>query len=235
MGRHIVVVFLLLWFGSPGASARISRAQPPSKPAAAFTQYLPLMQYPAIIEAVKTVQGVWGDYPTLYYVYGYVRNLTAEPLYSVSIDLEVTIYYPEDPPLLPYAEIVQVTPALTATLPGQINPFTYELWLGKASASIGPIVGVSARSWESGDVYEPLTISGYTYEGSIVNGTVRNDSSQPLHHARVGGVELARCQWREAVLGADTLLPGQETSFSMNNYCGVDEDIIIIGQGAYQP
>jgi hypothetical protein len=44
-----------------------------------------------------------------------------------------------DPPSPPYTEIIHITPALTATLPGQINPFAYNLILGKASALIGPI------------------------------------------------------------------------------------------------
>jgi hypothetical protein len=218
MVRYISVIFLLLSFVIPVAPAGNRPTQAPSTPTDTFYQYLPLIDNHAIIEAVKTVQGVFEGYPSDYYFYGYVRNLTTVPLYHVIIDIEVTIWPYEGPLLDPYTEIVHLTPAFTITLPGQVNPFFYELQLGKASASIGPIVQVSASYWAGEDGYTPLTITGYAYEDLTVTGTVRNDSSQPLHHTRVVGYEPYLCRWREAVLGADELLPGQETSFIITYY-----------------
>lgn len=195
------------------------------------------MKLPAKLEAVATAQGEYIGYPTDYYMYGYVRNLTSEPLYSVAVSIEVTIWPYIGPSPQTYLEIVQVTPALTATLPGQINPFSYNLLLGKATASIGSIKGVTASSWAGGDVYYPLTILGSTYQGTTLSGRVRNDSSHPLHHTRVVAAEPTKCGWREAVLAAETLQPGEETSFSISNYFSfcVSDQQIIVGQGASQP
>ena len=246
MIRQIGSIILLIWPGLLGLQAAFAGDSPalvPAEPADTFFQYLPLVQYippepePAIIEAVKTVQGEIEGYPTVYYAYGYVRNLTTEPLYDVVVSLDVTIFPYEDPPLKP-DDIFQISPELTATLPGQLNPFTFVLLLGKASASIGPIVGVTASPWQGGDAYTALTITAYTYADSAVTGTVRNDTSLPLHHARVGGYEPNLCRWLEAKLDTDELLPGQETSFSIaysSSYCFDGPDYTVIGQGAYQP
>lgn len=241
-----LAIILLLWpgmFGLPAAFAGDLPALAPAQPADTFFQYLPLVQHspsepnPAIIEGVKTTQGEIEGYPTVYYAYGYVRNLTSEPLYNVVVSLDVTIFPYEDPLLEP-DDIFLITPELTATLPGQLNPFSFVLLLGKASASIGPIVGVTASPWESGDAYAALTITGYAYEGSAVTGTARNDTDHPLHHARVGGYEPSLCSWREAELDTDELLPGQETGFSIpysSSYCFDGVGYTVIGQGAYQP
>jgi hypothetical protein len=99
----------------------------------------------------------------------------------------------------------------------------------------------------SGDEYYPLTITDYEFEGSTIYGTVRNDSGKPLLHARVVGLlpepqldELTGyryCGPREATLGTNILLPGQETSFTITygSECEVDDSLIVVGQGAYQP
>jgi len=246
MIRHIWAIILLLGPGLFGLQADFAGETPalaPAQPADTFFQYLPLVQNlppepdPAIIEAVKTVQGVIEGYPAVYYAYGYVRNLTTEPLFDVVVSLDVTIF-PYEGPLLKPDDIFQITPELTATLPGQLNPFTFLLFLGKASASVGPIVGVTASPWEGGDAYAALTITSYTYANSAVTGTVRNDTGYPLHHARVGGYEPSLCRWQEAKLGTDELLPGQETSFSIaysSSYCFDGAEYTVTGQGAYQP
>jgi hypothetical protein len=242
---HIFAIILLLWPGLIGLQAALAGDSPtlaPTEPADTFFHYLPLVQYfppepnPAIIEAVKTAQGVREGYPSTYYAFGYVRNLTNGPLYDVLIDMEVTIFPYADPPADPYTEIVHLTPALTATLPGQLNPFSYRLYLGKASASIGPIVNVSASPWSSGDPYYPLTIVGYVYEDAIVSGTARNDSGLSLQNARIVGLEPYHCGWREAALGADELLPGQVITFTIpfGASCEVDDRLIVSGQGAFR-
>ena len=245
--RHILAVILLLWpewFGSPAAFATDSPAPASLEPDDTFVHYLPLVQNfpsepdPAIIEVVKTAQGEIEGYPTVYYVYGYVRNLTNEPFYDVVIDMEVTIFPYADPPVPPYTEIVHLTPALTSTLPAQLNPFSYRLYLGKASASIGPIVNISASPWSSGDHYYPLTIIDYAYEDLIVSGNARNDRGFSLDNARIVGFESQHCGWREATLGADELLPGQVITFTISSFgaiCAVDDRLIVSGQGAFPP
>jgi len=211
--------------------------------------YLPILlidkQPGSFMEAVITTQGYELSFPNQYFTYGYVRNLTTEPLYDVFIHIEVTWSCSSD--ALGSTGISNVTPVLTATLPGQLNPFSISIFeIKNCSPSIGPIVGISANPWVSGEEYYPLTITGYEHVDSTINGTVRNDSGKTLQHARVAGllpgpqpgeIEGYRyCGPAEAALGTDILLPGQETSFSISYYtCEVDDSVIIVGQGAYQP
>jgi hypothetical protein len=190
------------------------------------------------VEAVVTARGEQIGYPTYYYVYGYVRNLAARPVYSVTVEVEVTIFPYEPPYTLSSMEKFQVTPALTATLPGQANPFQYGLLLGKASASIGGVRAVAASFVEpSGDVYYPLTVAGWEHKGALISGTVRNDSGRTLHKARVVAAKLDRCTWREAVLDDVVLQPGQETAFHLDYYSSacVDDSLVVVGQGAAPP
>jgi len=211
--------------------------------------YLPILlidkQPGSFMEAVITTQGYELSFPNQYFVYGYMRNLTTEPLYDVFIHFEVTWYCSSDD--LGNTGISYVTPVLTATLPGQLNPFAISIFeIKNCYPSIGPIVGISANPWMSGEEYYPLTITGYEHVDSIINGTVRNDSGKPLQHARVAGllpepqlgeIEGDRyCGPVEAALDTDTLLPGQETSFTIGYFnCDVDDSLIVVGQGAYQP
>jgi PKD repeat protein len=85
-----------------------------------YPLYLPNIlkeqQVGGLIEAVITTQGYAIHYPTDYFTYGYVCNLTTEPLYDVIIQFEVTWHSYNDP--TGHIEIFKVTPALTATLPG---------------------------------------------------------------------------------------------------------------------
>ena len=211
--------------------------------------YLPILlkerQPASLIEAITTTQGYnISNLPPWYFTYGYVRNLTTVPLYDVSIHFEVTWHHYSGPPV---TELYNVTPALTATLPGQLNPFYISLPEYQGGyPSIGPVVGISASPWVSGNPYYPLTITDYEHADSTVYGTVRNDSGKPLQHARVVGllpepqlddiVGYRSCGPREAALGTDILLRGQETSFTISySGCNVDDSLIVVGQGAYLP
>ena len=106
-GRRLAFILLLIALSIPVS------ARPAARPAPADVrpmQYLPLVATaPIPVEIVETGRGVLEGYPSDYYVYGYVRNLTLTPLYSVTLELEITIY-PYDPggnpP--PYTERVQV-------------------------------------------------------------------------------------------------------------------------------
>lgn len=206
-----------------------------------YAHYLPVItRAPLPVQAEVTARGELIGYPTYYYVHGYVRNLVSEALYSVSIDVDVTIYpyEPEEAFVLePYTQTISVTPALSATLPGQYNPFTYGLLLGKASASIGDVRAASARyTSPDGYRYQALNITGWEYVDGVIRGTARNDSSTDLQHLRVVIAELEKCRWREADLDANTLAPGQETNFHMNlsEACFGDQ-LIVVGQGAAVP
>jgi len=214
-----------------------------------YPVYLPILlkerQPGSFMEAVITTEGYELSFPNQYFAYGYVRNLTTEPLYDVFIHFEVTWYCSIDD--LGNTGIFDVTPALAATLPGQLNPFAISIFeIKNCYPSIGPIVGISANPWVSGEEYFPLTITGYDYVDSTVSGTVRNDSDKLLQHARVAALlpepQLGEYQGNrycgpvEATLDTDTLLPGQENSFTIGYYnCDVDDTLIIVGQGAYQP
>jgi len=233
MWESVLAVFLSMLIGLYGPGSGVVRKSPPSMPSDALIYYLPLIHKAPLVEIVETARGESFGYPTNYYVYGYVRSLTGQALYSVEVDLRVTII-----PYMgtPYTEIVHITPALTATLPDQINPFSYNLLLGKASASLGPILGATAEPWTGGVVYYPLTITGWTYDGGTVHGIARNDSESPLSNLHVVGAELAKCSWSEATLDTQTLLPQQETNFYINFYSGcVDNDLVVVGQGAASP
>lgn len=237
MWRNFFAIALILWFGTPEVSTHTAETLAAPMHVGALASYIPFIKVSPMVEAITTAQGEWIGYPTDYYLYGYVRNLTTKPLYSTIVDIEVTIWPYGDPPPPPYTEIVHVTPALTATLPGQVNPFSYNLLLGKASASVGPVKGASARPWMGGDIYYPLTITGTAYQDNIYSGTIQNDHYQPLHHLRVVAAEPSKCGWREAVIGDEILLPGQDTSFTISNYSSgcISDNLIVVGQGAIQP
>jgi hypothetical protein len=234
--RLFAVVLLLGALGAPSAAAL------PLQPAEEHFAYLPVAaRSPLPIAFTVTARGETVGYPAHYHVYGYVKSLIAEQVDTVVIEIDVTIY-PYDPGneghATQHTEAVRISPALTATLPNQINPFSWDLYLGKASASIGEVRAVDARrTAPDGRFYRQLTIVDWATEGTNVVGTVRNDHSLALHNARVVIVEPYRCGWSEATLDNTTLQPGQETAFQLNlytTYCFTDE-LAILGQGATQP
>ena len=211
------------------------------EPHEGYVHYLPVVaRAPLPVQAEVTARGELIGYPTYYYVHGYVHNLASEALYSVTIDVDVTIYpYEPEEELVSgsYTQTISVTPALSATLPGQYNPFTYGLLLGKASASIGDVRAASASDTSpDGYRYQALNITGWEYVDGVIRGTARNESSTDLHHLRVVIAELEKCRWREADLDISTLAPGQETNFQMilSEFCFGDH-LIVVGQGAAAP
>jgi hypothetical protein len=234
--RLSVLILLVSAFSAPGEIAL------PLKSQEEFYVYLPLAAKPSLpIEFVVTRRGESIGYPTHYYVYGYVRSTGTEPVYSVTLEVDVTIYPyspPGEPPYPPYTSAVPIVPALEATLPGQINPFSYSLLLGKSSASIGEVRATAATLTPPSEArFVPLTIVGWQTENTMITGTVRNDQGQTLRDARVVVVEPDRCAWRETALEVTILQPGQETAFQRNmysTYC-FTENTVIVGQGAVSP
>jgi len=219
----------------------VDPARSVEKSSGSYVHYLPWVSLaPLPVQAEVTARGELIGYPTYYYVYGYVSNLVLEPLYSVTIDVDVTIYpyEPEGEGMLePYTQTISVTPALSATLPSQYNPFAYGLLLGKASASIGDVRAASASySSPDGYRYRSLNITNWEYVDGVISGTARNESSTALSHIRVVIAELEKCRWREAMPEDSTLAPGQETTFQMilSAACFGDH-LIVVGQGAAAP
>ena len=237
MRRRLLIIALLLFaLGVP------TTARPATQPPAAGMrpmQYLPLVKRaPIPVEVVETARGVIDGYPSFYFVYGYVRNLTSTPLYSVTLELEVTMYpYNPDGDPQPYILPMPLITALPATLPGQINPFAFEMLLGKASAELGELRAVSANSDAvDGAIYYPLTMVSVTRDGANLRSTVRNDSAEALRGVLVAVTELqnARCAWKRPTLEATTLQPHQALTFQIDDfflYCHGDP-VAVLGQGA---
>jgi hypothetical protein len=234
--RLWIIALALLALGAPLTARPATQPEPAQmRP----VQYLPaIIRSPIPVEVVETARGAIDGYPSHYFVYGYVRNLTSTPLYSVILELEVTMYPydPEGQPQ-PYIERVPLTTALPATLPGQINPFSYDLLLGKASAELGALRVVSANSSPVGDaVFYPLTMVSLVRDGANLRSTVRNDSAQPLHGVLVAVTELqnARCAWKRPTLDSTSLQPGQALTFQIDDfflYCHGDP-VAVLGQGS---
>jgi hypothetical protein len=233
--RLSIITLALLALGAPLTADPATRLEPVEmRP----VQYFPLIvKSPIPVEVVETARAAIDGYPSHYFVYGDVRNLTSTPLYSVTLELEVTMYpyNPEGDPQ-PYVERVPLTTALPATLPGQINPFSYDLLLGKASAELGALRVVSANSSAvGGALYYPLTAVNVTRDGANLRGTVRNDSTQPLNGVLVAVTELqnAKCAWKRPSLSTTTLHPGQTVTFQIDDfylYCP-GEPVAVLGQG----
>ena len=171
--RLSIIALALLALGAPLTARPATRPEPAEmRPA----QYLPVvLRSPIPVEVVETARGAIDGYPSHYFVYGYVRNLTSAPLYSVTLELEVTMYpYNPDGAQQPYLERVPLSTALPATLPGQINPFSYDLLLGKAY--------VAQHARQACDQLRLLDAEDRVYGGKGVGGRHGRRS----HHA--GGV-----------------------------------------------
>jgi hypothetical protein len=233
MWRPLAAIVLLL-----GPLSASGPAPLPAEKAEAASAYLPFVARSwTAAELVVTANDSDIGYPSYYWIYGYVRSPIDQPLYSVAVDIDVTTtsYWPPDEPPSTGTGAIRVSPALSATLPGQVNPFSYVLTLGKASASIGEARAAAGTAIEpEGESYHPLTIVDWSHADATLSGIVRNDSGRTLRKARVVVAELAKCSWREAELATTTLQPGQETTFQRTffyEFC-LGDDLTIVGQGA---
>ena len=113
----------------------------PTIPTQNTTLYLPLVAQVKRLELVITrfsnENGCSYEYCE---VSGYVRNLSNASLYFITVEMTVTWHsYTPGTPLPPYTSVVQLPTAFTVTLPGQVNPFSYELLLGKQTATFGSV------------------------------------------------------------------------------------------------
>jgi hypothetical protein len=158
---------------------------PPSNPNPAYNLYLPLAinVYPLVDIVVDGVVDYIG-YPGTICMFGHVIGDTPTTVYSVTLAIDVTVYPYCGPELyedcLPYSETHYAKPELEATLPDQINPFSYCLMYTKGYYSYSAVELASASlNPPNGRVSYPLTVTSLTKDGSewdtIVYGTVKNN------------------------------------------------------------
>ena len=198
----------------------------------AFISYLPFIAKSPLVELVVTSRGETIGYPAYWWVYGHVNNLVSTPVYSVTVGIEVTVYpYCEPDPCDPYDTTETVHPAFEATLPGQANPFSWDIALGKAFAMVGEVkIASGGLIGEGGSNYHPVTVLNWIREGNAVVGKARNDTGKSLADVRVV-VFSNECAWKEAGLTNTSLQPGEETDFRLESFYCEGEDVTVVGQG----
>lgn len=203
--------------------------------------WLPLIiGVPSPVEVVVTANGVhcMDCYPSYSYVLGHLRTLPDAPASSVTLSVELTIW-PYDSGTeatrSSFTQVVTFTPALTVTLPGQLNPFEYVVVNGKGFTSVSSDVRVASVTYQPPETPAvALTIVQSSRLGTQLTGEARNDSSRSLSSLRVVAVGPHLCGWRLATLEATQLAPGATTPFSLDYYCSSDP-VAIIGQGVADP
>jgi len=234
MIRHFIG--LLLIFVAAGITLNRSASSAP--PEGDTLHYLPLVfkaDEPPIVEIVGL--NYWesfGYYPTYYKVYGYVNNLTDDPVYSVELEVDYTICSEFDPC---YSGTYTISTVLPATLPGQLNPFSHESTLGHASIHYGEVRIKSFSLNGNGVSYAPLTVVNWEYANSILSGTIRNDTEHTLTDLALVITKLDYpCGFTSIEPDVSTLGAGQQATFSkgISEYCMSDTPAIF-GQGISQP
>ena len=179
---------------------------------------------------------------------GYVINRTATPVYSVTLLLTFTRYFSLGPPQLTTDTItVTLSPFFSATLPGQVNPFSFytfnsnHMWITFDDVSVinqaeptpndPTYVTLDASQWITGQ-------SSFE-DHPIMTGTLRNTSQVPVHDASVVIMYLSTnvfnrvCAWRQAALLTTTLQPGEATTYYAYN-CGSSTPLPV-AQGLVSP
>ena len=241
MHRLVVTLLLALVLSALRVPAAVGQADAGRVYLPLVAQQLPPPLPPPPVKVVATYGTTCPAYPCYDWVRGYVQTLSSTPLYSVTLEVDVTGIpycppFPQPspcPPSTPYK--VKVVPALPATLPGQINPFGHSEMIAKAWASIGAVRAVAGRPPEAGEeVYHPLTVVSWHREGGHVSGIVRNDSGHALQKLHVVVVVVPDCAWRAATINTTSLQPGEATTFELDYYCASD-DLTVLGQGAAEP
>jgi hypothetical protein len=227
----VVGIGLLFWGISTKPNEVLADATQISASVTDELMYLPLIQKPSVAKVVVTDKGTSIGYPTLYWAFGYVENLSAANNLSITVGIDVT-YHPycePPPPCDSYTVTEPVYLAFDTTTPGQINPFKYSLILGKAWAELGE-VQIHSILPAAQDVY-PVKILNWTRDEGLISGIAQNDTNHTLDPVRVI-VGADQCGWREATLDTAALQPEQETSFNIDYpYCEIDE-LYVIGQGS---
>jgi hypothetical protein len=201
--------------------------------------YFPFVTHRTLpLEVVITSRGETTGYPSYVWVLGYLRNLGDRPLHAVELEV-IETWYPHEPVgnTGPSGTPVRVTPALTATLPGQINPFSRVLTLGKAYATLGAVYVADGRLPAQDEArFVALEAGEWEHAGTTLSGTVRNTSVHTVSVVHVVVTTLGDCAWRSGTPESTRLRPGAETAFAAEYFPSscLDEGVVVLGQGVVE-
>jgi len=174
--------------------------------------YLPLLSNPMPVRVFETERH--NSRVETLRVTGEVITTSDRPVYEVALEVRVYDYS---------GHLLGSTPgvtALTATLPGQLNPFDVTTnvdddgWIGSYE------VVITHWSMESEQVYRQVAavITGmeYIYSGTWVYAEARNDEIEPLADVSAVVWSLHQNQWGITPRSiADCLAPGETVAFTV--------------------
>jgi hypothetical protein len=238
MWRRLIVVVLLL--GGLGLSNAAAPLAAPSEPAQTHLRYFPLITHDILpLDLVITARGATWGYPSHVYVYGYLHNRSDQTFRDTKIEL-VETWYPYDPvgDPEPYTTTIRMRGALTATLPGQINPFAHSVLVGKSSVFFSQVSLVDGRPQREDEApIVALEAGEWTHDGEwTLTGTVRNTSAHTVRGVRVVVTTLGACEWHRASPEKTRLVPGEETAYTAGWFGSgcTDEEVVVLGQGVVE-
>jgi hypothetical protein len=222
---NYILLLTLLAFG---------RSHPPASQAAAggaAVVYFPIVPVSAPVEIVDAREYRTKD--AKHRVIGEVTNTSDRPVY----DVEVTVvFYDASDQVIG----IETRPAaLTAALPGQVNPFDIITNVPSLGELTYYRISISRWSWQGDRVYRAAAakvtdIVAICDAGTTVTVEVANDGSQPL--ADVVAVVWSGADLKSRRIG--TLSLGETVSFVTELYGVCQEDpsqINVAAQGAVAP
>jgi hypothetical protein len=187
--------------------------------------YLPLVSVPSPPVQIAEA-GLTSMISGQYFLRGDVTAIADHPVYDVAIEARL---YDDYNNLLTTAT---GTTVLTATLPGQLNPFNV---ITTYLRSDSPYVGrweaeITGWSLDSDRTYLPATVVSIRTEVhapyfTVVYVEVRNDNTQTVYDVRVVAWSLYQCVPIGSQSAAAVLAPGETAFFNTSLTC-VDSDFI---------
>jgi hypothetical protein len=202
----VLIVLLIGGFGEPPAGA-----QPMGQAGVCSTNYcayLPQIAKPLPIQVACTYSGQWGK--GLVQVFTGGLTLTgSQPVYNVTLESR---FYNATNQLI-RTEVI--TPAMPATLPGQLNRFFVYEPFNETPARFE--IRVRSFSTSSSSTYKPVTVlSAQLIEVEsfhvVVRGSVRNDQPSTLKQiVLLVGSSQCITEYRTVVI--PSLAPGQTAPF----------------------
>ena len=213
--------------------------------------------YPTIVKSIPNIGAVVTkrDNNALtgkHFISGYVINWSNEPFYGTMLEVDI-VHDPYCDPgedCDPYIEQDLFHPAFITTLPGQINPFYYEIYCYE-DCSIYFNVRVfdathdppfNTRQFPLTVVSWDFTIDRDIYDDMVVTitGSIRNDTDKTLTNLKVVYFNLENCDWSEAGIYDEFLYPGRRTKFGAEQmfknfqHC-LNDNFVFVGQGETMP
>jgi hypothetical protein len=230
---HTISLCVLLVMLLCATSSRAAPAQ--SICAQAACVYLPavFVPPPAQVTSVDFTRDRAGDI----LVQGEVVNMTASPLYDVVVEARL---YDQTNQLI---DISSGTTVLSATLPGQVNPFNFYTDLSSHQPPFAARVEAQVSGWNQSSVktYRPATILQVRTEPGLpsvsvtVHADIRNDESVPLTNVQVIAWSFPQ---NNIITGTtiDRLMPGATATVTTYVVYGYDENAIKVAtQGIATP